>query len=247
MLAPERFASWLSTHEHYSISLDHSFRYHSRSDSHSKVMATFIWEDLLHTCPAIRADFLADRIKAEVNFAHTWAGTAKAKTIDLAIGRVHAGRIQEVLISCELKACMTEHKKAEPRLYDELSSSHQIVHTANPAAIAAGVTVINIADRFVAPLRQRRGLPLMPTKHKQPKVTQSMVSHLRKLQQRTDLSDLSSIGFDAYSSVVVSFTNEMTEGAALWTAPPAPQPGDADHYETFLARICQAYSDRFVS
>ncbi len=74
-----------------------------------------------------------------VDLKHVWKGSNKAKTIDLALGipkepiaETH-GRIgkvkdlKEVLISCEAKSCMTEHGKSQPRIYDELSSSHEIV------------------------------------------------------------------------------------------------------------------------
>jgi hypothetical protein len=50
---------------------------------------------------------------------------------------------------------MTEHGKSQPRVYDELSSSHEIVHQGRQDAIAAGITVVNVAPRFISPLRQR--------------------------------------------------------------------------------------------
>jgi hypothetical protein len=33
----------------------------------------------------------------------------------------------------------------------------------------------------------------------------------------------------------------------LWTDPPAPQPDDRDHYDTFIARIARFYTERFSS
>src|SRR5690348_8821382 len=105
----------------------------------------------------------------------------KEKTIDLAIGTpvdgpvellldepISEGIIDRVLLSMEAKTAMTEHGKSQPRIYDELSSSHGIVHAGDDAAIAAGITVVNIANRFISPLRQRRGEPLYWTEHKQP-------------------------------------------------------------------------------
>ncbi len=67
-----------------------------------------------------------------------------------------------------------------------------------------------------------------------------MIEHLRGLPVRDDVGK---VGFDAYASVVVDCDNIHT--VHLWTDPPAPQPGDADHYDTFIARISRFYDSRF--
>ncbi|MBI3326708.1 MAG: hypothetical protein HYZ81_08405, partial [Nitrospinae bacterium] len=51
------------------------------------------------------------------------------------------------------------------------------------------------------------------------------------------------VGFDAYSTIVVECDNQTV--ATLWVYPPAPQPGDRDHYETFIERIARFYAERF--
>ena len=169
------------------------------------------------------------------------AKVQEAQTIDLAILRRRPLENDVVLISCELKAVMTEHGKSEPRVFDELSSSHEIVHEGDPEALALGVTTVNIASTFVSPLRQkqRSPAPLDLTTHKQPHAAGSMVNHLRGLPQRAGAG---SVGFDAYCTFVVDCDNQGP--ATLWSQPPAPQPGEKDHYETFLKRIAEAYVDR---
>jgi hypothetical protein len=241
MLAPERFAAWLCERCHEDR-YGHKYQYHPRSDAHSKVLAGFIWEDLRGRCRAIRSDHQAGRIDYRVNLPYRWPHTAKAKTIDLAIGRLSStgAQLADVLVSCELKTTMTEHKKSEPRIFDELSSSYMIVHASEPEVIAAGLTVVNIADTFVSPLRQGPGPDLYVSRHRQPHVTESMIKHLRGLPIRQGTDEP---GFDAYCTFVVSCDNRSP--AHLWTASPAPQPGDPDHYESFLDRICQAYANRF--
>jgi hypothetical protein len=183
-----------------------------------------------------------------------WIKSHKEKTIDLAVGTPPGGQvevqpsesisessIERVLLSMEAKTCMTEHGKSQPRIYDELSSSHGIVHAGDDAAIAAGITVVNIADQFLSPLRQRRELPLEWTRHKQPQAAERMVKHLRGLPIRDGLLG---VGFDAYTTVVVSCDNQGP--ATLWTAAPAPQPGERDQYATFIERIAKAYAERFA-
>jgi hypothetical protein len=69
-----------------------------------------------------------------------------------------------------------------------------------------------------------------------------MVNHLRGLPIREALPEA---GFDAYTTVVVSCDNQGP--ATLWICPPAPQPGESDHYATFVERMAKAYTERFTS
>jgi hypothetical protein len=140
MSAPESFASWLTAHEHKDPVYGWVYRYHSRSDAHSIALCALILEDLLRACPALRGDALADKIVYGINAKHTFPNRKK-KTLDLAIGTkqeirqptrfahaIYPGEIDRVLISCEAKTVMTEHSKSQPRVFDELGSSHEIVH-----------------------------------------------------------------------------------------------------------------------
>ena len=259
MPAPDVFADWLSTN----IANDHKFgrkvyRYHPRSDEHSKTLCRLVLTDLLDACSLMRAHAVQMKIVAGINAPYT-DQNGKPKTRDLAIGTPHPNAvlaptkvspiceamIGRVLFSMEAKQCMTEHSKTKPRLFDELSSSHQIVHAGDPDAIAAGIVVVNIADRFASPTRQisADGPPLFIT-HKQPAVTESMVKHLQGLKIRDLKSGIGSgLGFDAFAILIIDCDN--TGPCALYTNPPAPQIGQSHHYETFIKRITQAYEARF--
>jgi hypothetical protein len=252
--APRRFADWMTNNQHVSERCGNTYRYHSRSDSHSKAISRFVLEDVLDASPLLLEHGKAGKLVYRVNLKYLWTKSNKEKTIDLAIGTpiggqvellleepISEGLIDRVLLSMEAKTCMTEHGKSQPRIYDELSSSHGIVHAGDDNAIAAGITVVNIADRFVSPLRQRLGQPLEWTQHKQPHAAERMVNHLRGLPIREALQG---VGFDAYTTVVVSCDNQGP--ATLWTAAPAPQPGERDHYATFIERIARAYTERFA-
>jgi hypothetical protein len=149
--------------------------------------------------------------------------------------------IDRVLVSCEAKTVMTEHSKSQPRVFDELGSSHEIVHQGDREAITAGVTVVNIAKTFVSPLRQK-GAELHISNHNQPRAAEKMVNHLRGLPIRDAVTE---VGFDAFATIVVDCDNQGP--AFLWKDAPAPQPGDRDHYDTFIARLSDAYASRFGS
>lgn len=147
--------------------------------------------------------------------------------------------LSSIEISCEAKSTMTEHSKSQPRMYDELSSSHEIIHQGAPSAIATGIAVVNIARTFVSPLRQTSHTPHV-TKHKQPEAAAGMIKHLRGLKIRDGLGE---VGFDAFCTIVLDCDNVSC--ANLMTDPPAPQIGDPDRYETYVTRIVRFYEARF--
>ena len=137
---------------------------------------------------------------------------------------------------------MTEHSKSQPRIFDELSSAHEIVHQGDPLIISLGVVVVNIASRFASPTRQTSGEgPLNFTAHRQPAVAESMINHLRGLQIRERPGE---IGLDAFATIIIDCDNVGV--CRFHAAPPAPQPGDKDHYDTFLRRFSKAYATRFA-
>lgn len=253
MSAPQNFAAWLSAHEHKDSAYGWVYHYHSRSDAHSIALCKLILEDLLLACPTLCRYAIADQIVYGINARHTFLN-GKKKTLDLALGTVKtlkpesrfanticAGEIDRVLMSCEAKTVMTEHGKSQPRVFDELGSSHEIVHQGDKLAIAAGVTVVNIAKTFVSPLRQKGG-ELHVSQHKQPHAAERMINHLRGLAIR-DTADQA--GFDAYATIVVDCDNQGP--ASLWTSPPAPQVGEKDHYDTFVAKLADAVAHRFLT
>lgn len=244
----------MSAHEHKDKRFGYVYHYHSRSDAHSIALCTFIIEDLLVRCPMLQEQAAHGRVAYGINVSHSWPTTRKAKTLDLAVGlptvpllgvskgMTKTAQLTEVLFACEAKAVMTEHGKSQPRVYDELSSSHEIVHQGNPRAIAAGITVVNIASTFISPLRQKKDSPFYISQHAQPHVTERMVRHLRGLPIREQVGQ---VGFDAYCTFVVDCDNHSP--VILWNDPPAPQPGDRDHYETFIERVARFYTERFAS
>jgi hypothetical protein len=188
MSAPDAIAAWLAAHEHKDRVYGWVYRYHPRSNAHSNALCGMVLQDLLLASPLLARDARADKIVYGINSVHTFPG-GKTKTLDLAIGTATAtkettrfsnlicrGEIARVLISCEAKTVMTEHHKSQPRVFDELASSHEIVHQGDREAIAAGVTLVNVANTFVSPLRQKSS-ELHISKHKQPRAAERMVNH----------------------------------------------------------------------
>ena len=144
--------------------------------------------------------------------------------------------VGNVLIAFEVKAAMTAHQKACPRLFDELNSSHGIVHGHNGISIAAGLAVVNIATRFISPTRDGK-----ENKHRQPRDARLVVDTVKSLPRRADTS---AVGFDALGIVVVDCENNGSN-VTTWTDPPAPANGDIFHYGQCLQRVCGLYRSRF--
>lgn len=243
----------MNAHRHKDPKFGHTYFYHSRSDAHSIKLCELILRDLAEACPILKEQGAAGKVAYGINASYLWPTSKKQKTLDLVVGQpietpillgdtiARAEEFADVFLSCEAKAVMTEHKKSQPRIFDELSSSHEIVHQGRPDAIAAGITVVNIAATFVSPLRnQRSDLPLVVTPHRQPAVAESMRRHLLGLPIREQIGQ---VGFDAYCTVMVECDNQT--GCSLYQGPVAPQPGDPDHYDTFLKRLANFYAERF--
>jgi hypothetical protein len=230
-------------------------QYHGRSDAHSKELGRLIAEDLVQRCPVIRLQATRGEIAYAINYKHT-RPDGKTKALDLTIGIPESDQLplvegsirklgrtekfQRILLACEEKAVMTEHGKSEPRVYSELNDSHVITHFGAGDAIAAAITMVNIAPTFISALRQAPDKKIEITKHTQPEAARAMVAHLRTLPIRNSIT---SIGLDAYSTFIIDADNQGH--VALHKGPPAPQKGDPHSYETFLDRICAAYSERF--
>jgi hypothetical protein len=152
--------------------------------------------------------------------------------------------VGSVLVALEAKAAMTAHTRARPRLYDELNSSHSIVHGHDSISIAAGLVLVNAANSFVSPDLNKHPLHSQTpsvSKHRQPRDADGIVVTAKSLKRRANTAE---VGFDAMGIVVIDCQNNGSR-VQLVTTPPAPQPGDIYHYENCVHRICQLYQGRF--
>jgi hypothetical protein len=85
MEAPERFAAWLSAHEHRDPVYGWVYRYHPRSDAHSVALCRLVLKNFIERCGSLRDHALADKIVYGINAKHVFPN-GKKKTLDLAIG-----------------------------------------------------------------------------------------------------------------------------------------------------------------
>lgn len=157
---------------------------------------------------------------------------------EVPVGAVH--------VAVEAKACMTEHIKARPRLYDELNSSHLTVHGNSPHALAVGLTLVNLAENFISPLRNKFALSgseeVEVTHHRQPHCTEQVIEKLHEIPRRSQDQEN---GFDAFSISVVECKNDGSP-VKLVDSSPAPSGTDIYHYEQMVNRLAHLYEQRFA-
>jgi hypothetical protein len=150
-----------------------------------------------------------------------------------------------VLVALEAKATMTEHTKAGPRLYDELNSSHQIVHASSSKALSVGFFMVNASKSFISPDRNKGtgsgGVTV--TIHRQPTAAAFSINVVEGLPRR---SGASGVAYDGMAIAVVDMPNDGVTPVRLVTAPPAPQPGDIFNYDNMLTRIANEYDATFA-
>lgn len=149
-----------------------------------------------------------------------------------------------VLLALEAKACMTAHSKAGPRLFDELNSSHQIIHAASERALAVGFVMINSASTFLSPdMNRRRSYTEADhvSEHKQPAAAQTAMRRVESLPTR---SGASGHGYDGIAAITVDMPNDGTR-VRLDTRPPAPSASSPYNYGSMISRVANEYDGRF--
>lgn len=222
--------------------------YHPRSDKHSNSLAQAIVDDLIRHCPAIR-----DRARrGEIVYSLNWtlrAGTADWN-VDLVLGpppleargpknteAIERASPSTVQIAIEIKAVMTEHRKAVKNRKRDLEAHHEHVHNYDNNAIAGGVLVINAAETFQSPLR-----PQITVHRDSAALVTHCVSELRAVSSR---GGPKGYGLDAKCAIVVSVDNVNRPSAKFIASAPAPAIGDPLHYDAFIRTVCDQYTRRF--
>ncbi len=164
--------------------------YHPRSDKHSNALAEAVVSDLVMHCEAVRSKAALGQLCYDLNFT-VQAGTADWN-VDLVLGLPELGALAPqagisiarqtpavVQIAVEIKAVMTEHRKAVKNRKRDLEAHHEHVHNYNQQAIAGGILVINASPVFRSPLRAAN------TVHKNvDSLVQHCISELRAVSVR---------------------------------------------------------------
>lgn len=222
--------------------------YHPRSDKHSNALAEAIVDDLLGNCPVIAERARRGDLVYQLNF--TLRADRSDWNVDLVLGcpelgeatppedgRIRRSAPSSVQIAVELKAVMTEHRKAVKNRKRDIEAHHEHVHNYSILAVAGGVFVINAAPQFRSPLRAE-----VTTHRNADALVAHCVSELRSIPSRrgTEVA-----GLEAKCAIVVVADNMALGEASFMTRPPSPAAGDPLHYDAFIRAICSHYRQRF--
>jgi hypothetical protein len=226
--------------------------YHPRSSKHSDALNRAILIDLMQHCPKIAADANADRLIFKMNHKVKF-GRVDWKT-DLAIGPPGPAGVKKgakritgmaegvpvaIRIAIEHKAIMTEHIKQRLNRERDMEAHHAHVHDYDENAIAAADFLINSSPTFRSPLRGQGIL----TEHADP--VSLVTTCINALQDVTVSRRVGQAGMDAKCALVVNLDNIHLDAAVYMEKPPAPQPGEPLHWDSFIARLCDLYTRRF--
>jgi hypothetical protein len=225
------------------------YGYHPRSNKHSNALAAAIVEDLIRTCEPISLEAQAGRLAYDLNMdlrfgTATWnvdlvLGTPAAPA-DTAGGSIARATPATARLAVEIKGVMTEHRKAVKNRKRDLEAHHEHVHNYSKQAIAAGVMVVNASPAFSSPLRASQ------VPQREPSAASRIVEHcVNEMRNVTESGGVNTYGMDAKTVLVVDFDNVNLSAARYFSVPPAPQPGDPLHYDSFIQRLCQEYKTRF--
>ncbi len=222
--------------------------YHPRSSKHGQVLCEIVLDDLIAICPHLARHAAEGALVYDIQRKITHQSSEW--NIDLVLGPP-ATRVEEVSsrgivrqspptirIAIEAKTIMTEHGKARRNRQRDLDSFHQFVHRYDPDAVAAALTVVNLADRFKSPLR-----PAVSIHRNVRSLVEETLRLLRALPTRSAMTEPT--GLEANGAVVIEHDNIDAAQTRLVSGTPAPQIGDPLHYDTFLRRICDRYTQRW--
>ena len=221
--------------------------YHPRSNKHGVALCDSILADLLANCSTL-AQHATDGLLVYERNQKIFVNNSQWN-IDLVIGTPSTsqpppkhspiGRAvpSTIRIAIEAKTIMTEHGKARRNRQRDLESFHDFAHRYDSTSIAAAATIINIAPQFRSPLRSGTTLHKNVTN-----LVDGAIQLFRSIQQRTSPEQR---GLEANTVILVDHENLMGRPPRLVTRAPAPQLGDPLHYDSFVRRICDRYTQRW--
>lgn len=145
------------------------------------------------------------------------------------------GRVGAVLLALEAKAMFTAFGKSLPRFYDELNSSHLVIHGASNNALAVGLAIINTADQFISPVSNPNK---QYSQHNQPKDALSAITKVGQLPRRV------ATGSPGYEGLGIILVNCANDGRPVTVATRPAVPGNY-RYRSMVTRIATEYDVRF--
>lgn len=220
----------------------HEWLYHPRRTSLSDTIARKFLVDLMRVSPQLVEHARTGAVACDLNA--TVESGPRHKRLDLVIGEpieppgqapdpanpLRKAKLRTKLMTLEVKACMTSHRQATPRLLDELRSSLEVVKGADFRTIPIAIVVINVAPTYTNPLN-----PPGPNQHRPVDIGRIF----SRLTDRVRLARGTSpeLAYGGVAIVPVDTDNEhrIIEASRDGRVPPTHT------YERMMARAAQLY------
>lgn len=223
--------------------------YDSRSNKHSNALALAVLEDLVATCPAIRAHAAAGELVYQLNMTLRFGSAdwnvdfvlgEPATPVAPSTGGIGRGTPALVRLAPEIKSVMGSHRNAIQNRKRDFEAHHDHVHNYNRRTVAAGLLVLNANESFQSTVR------LSPVRLARPGVFDATLRFCVEQMRAVKSSGGSSpTGMDAKGLIVLNLADPTGTKASYVDRPPAPQLGDPLHYDSFIRKLCEEYTTRF--
>jgi hypothetical protein len=208
-----------------------------RAQQNSNALSGFVIADLCAASPLIQAA-LASGLLHEKKNAEVSTKVA-SRNVDLVL-HTGEGPAISVLTSVENKTIMAAHGKARKNRFGDLIAYSNHMHNHRRDCIATGIVVVNTSSIYENPDPFAKGLKR--ARFDMQKVVPDTIRLFGNLPLR-DNPDEPSDQPEALAVIVVDYDGRHL--SKLVTEPPAPQLGEAIHYESLLKRIAMLYEKRF--
>jgi hypothetical protein len=224
--APDNYVDWMNSH----------LGFNPRSQANSNALSDFVIADLLKLCPELAVHLKSAEVTTAKN-ADVLTRVA-SRNVDLVL-RDPAGMIR---VSVEHKTIMTAHGKARWNRYGDIIAYCNHMHNHRRECVAGATVIINCSPAYENPDGFAKGLV-------RPRFDmRKIVADTTKIFSDIPLRSVPEEPNDqpeALSVIIVDYDGQNP--AKLVTGDLAPQPGSPIHYDSFLARVCNLYRQRFAA
>jgi hypothetical protein len=228
MTAPAQLIQWIND----------NLGFNPRAGKYSDALGEFVIIDLLR-----RSRFIAQRttmgtLEAELNA--DVATKSATRNVDLVIwGRTPQGGDRTPHLALENKLILAAHGKARKNRLGDIVAFSNHIHNADRLAVAGGLIGVNLSEAYANPDPFAAGMERQ--RFNMHKVVEDTLEIYARIPQRDSPDE----PFDRPEAFgVVVFLYDGKTPARLVADPPAPQPGEPLHYETFITRLVGLYERR---
>jgi hypothetical protein len=222
--APKRYIEWINSH----------LGFNPRSQANSNALSDYIVDDLQRLCPGIAAHLKSEELKPVKN-ADVLTRVA-SRNVDFVL-RDPPGTVRSAI---EHKTIMTAHGKARWNRYGDVIAYCNHMHNHRKDCIAGATVIINCSPAYENPDGFAKGL--VRPKFDMKKVVADTAKIFAGIPLRST-ADEPNDQPEALTVIIVDYDGHNP--AKLVTNDLVPHQNSPIRYDSFIARVCDLYQQRF--